>query len=219
MAQAQEVFERFRRSLKLELGVEPLESTRALADGLDSQNPATAHPRHNLPVASTRFIGRSRELRALNRQLANPDCRLLTVVALGGMGKTRLALELASQQTQRFDDGVWLVALAGVASPEQLVSSIASALGFTFAGPTNPKTRLLNYLRGKTLLLLLDNFEHLLEGAPLLEELLAQAPGLPTFWACASSPRAGCSSSTAFRSLFPKQGRPTRWSCAGPVGR
>ncbi|GIW26768.1 MAG: transcriptional activator [Meiothermus sp.] len=178
LAQAQEVFERFRRSLKLELGVEPLESTRALADGLDSQNPAAAHPRHNLPAASTRFIGRSRELRALNRQLANPDCRLLTVVGLGGMGKTRLALELASQQTQRFDDGVWLVALAGVASPEQLVSSIASALGFTFAGSTDPKTQLLNYLRGKTLLLLLDNFEHLLEGAPLLEELLTQAPGL-----------------------------------------
>ncbi len=182
LAQAQEVFERFRRSLKIELGVEPLESTRMLADGLRLPQttiaPAPRDPRHNLPAAGTRFVGRGRELRALARQLANPDCRLLTVVGLGGMGKTRLALELASQQIERFADGVWLVALAGVASPDQLVSSIANALGFSFAGPTDPKIQLLNYLRGKTLLLLLDNFEHLLEGAPLLEELLAQAPGL-----------------------------------------
>lgn len=181
-AQVQEVFERFRRSLKAELGVEPLESTRVLADGLRNPQttaaPAQHHPRHNLPAANTRFVGRGREIRALARQLANPDCRLLTVVGLGGMGKTRLALELASQQIARFPEGVWLVALAGAASPDQLVSSIASALSFTFAGPTDPKLQLLNYLRGKALLLLLDNFEHLLEGAPLLEELLSQAPGL-----------------------------------------
>lgn len=181
-AQAQGVFERFRRSLKAELGVEPLEATRALADSLHNAVTAvpveTAPPKHNLPTSSTRFIGRRRELRTLAQHLANPDCRLLTLVGLGGMGKTRLALELAAQQVERFPEGVWLVALAGVASPEQLVSSIASALGFTFAGPTDPKLQLLNYLRGKELLLLLDNFEHLLEGRPLLEELLAHTSGL-----------------------------------------
>ncbi|MCX7783801.1 MAG: AAA family ATPase, partial [Meiothermus sp.] len=179
--QAREVFERFRTRLKAELGVEPLESTRALAEGPPNRAalPAqAAPPQHNLPTPSTPFIGRRRELRTLAQHLANPDCRLLTLVGLGGMGKTRLALELAAQQVERFPEGVWLVALAGVASPEQLVSSIASALGFTFAGPTDPKLQLLNYLRGKALLLLLDNFEHLLEARALLEELLAQAGGL-----------------------------------------
>ncbi|GIW33531.1 tetratricopeptide repeat protein [Meiothermus sp.] len=181
-AQAQGVFERFRRSLKAELGVGPLEATRALADSLLNAGTAvpieTAPLKHNLPTSSTRFIGRRRELRTLAQHLANPDCRLLTLVGLGGMGKTRLALELAAQQVKCFPEGVWLVALEGVASPEQLVSSIAGALNFTFAGPTDPKLQLLLYLRSKALLLLLDNFEHLLEGAPLLEELLSQAPGL-----------------------------------------
>lgn len=180
--QAREAFERLRRGLEDELGVEPLESTQALADSLRLPQPAPPvvlpRARHNLPAAGTRFVGRKRELDALALELAKPDCRLLTVVGLGGMGKTRLALELAAQQTASFAEGVWLVQLAEVTRVDLLVSSLASALGLVFSGPTDPKLQLFNYLRGKAVLLLLDNFEHLIDGGLLLEELLGQAPQL-----------------------------------------
>lgn len=188
--QAKEVFERFRRALDDEMGVAPLESTQALADRLrvpELARPAAppaapavegARARHNLPAAGTRFVGRKHELDALARELGKPGCRLLTVVGLGGMGKTRLALELAAQQTEAYADGVWLVALAEITRPELLVSSVASALGLVFSGAADPKLQLVNYLRGKAVLLVLDNFEHLLDGALLLEELLSEAPQL-----------------------------------------
>jgi len=189
-AQASEAFERFRRGLEAGMGVEPLESTRALADSLrtpqapaDSLRIAQAGPsaepprvRHNLPASGTRFVGRKLEIDALARQLANPDCRLLTVVGLGGMGKTRLALEVAGQQVAAFPDGVWLVQLAEITRADLLVSSLASAVGLVFSGPSDPQLHLFSFLRGKQLLLLLDNFEHLIDGALVLEELLGQAP-------------------------------------------
>ena len=186
-ALAKEAFERFRRSLESEMGVEPLEATQALADCLRLPQPSAwpielqiepPRARHNLPAAGTRFVGRKRELAALAAKLANSECRLLTVVGLGGMGKTRLALELAAQQTAAFADGVWLVPLAEITRADLLVSSLGAALGLVFSGPVDPKLQLFNYLRGKAVLLLLDNFEHLLDGGLLLEELLNQAPQL-----------------------------------------
>lgn len=181
-SRAREVFEQLRRDLDRELGVEPLEATRALADALRSApagRPAEVpRARHNLPGHASRFFGRAPELQALARHLANPECRLLTVVGLGGMGKTRLALELAAQQIDAFADGVWLVPLAETTRADLLVPSIASAVGLVFSGSLDPRTQLLNYLRGKQLLLVLDNFEHLLDGRALLDELLHRAPGL-----------------------------------------
>ena len=183
-AQAQGAYEAFCRNLTRELEVEPLETTKALYESLRQSESEvfTTLPvkpaKHNLPTPTTRFIGRKHELAQLSATLAEPDCRLLTLVGLGGVGKTRLALELASGQLGTFADGVWFVPLAGVGSPDLLVSSIAGAVGLTFSGSSPPQTQLGNFLREKELLLLLDNFEHLLKGAMLLEELLETAPKL-----------------------------------------
>jgi predicted ATPase len=103
---------------------------------------------------------------------------LLTLTGLGGLGKTRLALELASTQCARFPDGVFFVPLVSLSLPEFIAPAIGSALGLMFSGSLDPKVQLLDYLRQKSLLLVLDNLEHLLEGVGLLAELLEQAPGV-----------------------------------------
>lgn len=178
---AEEAFERFRRELEAEMDVEPMEATRALAASL-RQAPVAAQERpparHNLPAPSSRFVGRARELETLSTQLSKAHCRLLTLVGLGGTGKTRLALELAGQQLAAFADGVWWVQLADVNRVDLLLPSLAAAVGLVFSGPADPKLQLVNYLRGKQALVLLDNFEQLVDSGPLLEELLSQAPKL-----------------------------------------
>jgi predicted ATPase len=98
------------------------------------------------------------------------------LVGPGGSGKTRLALETASRGVDRYTHGVWFVPLAPLASTEAIVPTIAQALGFAFYSGEEPKQQLLNYLRGKHLLLLLDNYEHLVEGAGIVAEVLRAAP-------------------------------------------
>jgi tetratricopeptide (TPR) repeat protein len=181
--QALDAYEAFRRLLKRELDVEPLETTRVLFESLSSSDlevvsVAVPRARHNLPAQTTRFVGRQRELAKLAALLEQPDCRLLTLVGLGGVGKTRLGLELVAKQLESYRDGVWFVPLAGVGSPDLLISSIAGALQLSFSGSGDPKEQLGDFLREKELLLLLDNFEHLVEGAVLLEELLEVAPAV-----------------------------------------
>lgn len=142
--------------------------------------PATAaqtEPKHNLPPQPTSFIGRNAELAKIKQLLeAASGCRLLTLLGPGGSGKTRLALEAAGQMLRAFPDGVYFVSLASVSEAEFIVSAIAQALGFTFSGNTEPKNQLLNYLREKKLLLVIDNFEHLLNGTALLADILNTAP-------------------------------------------
>src|SRR5262249_47315798 len=108
--------------------------------------------------------------------LLDPQCRLLTLVGPGGIGKTRLALESASAQRTCFPQGVWFVSLAAINAAEFLVPTIASALGATLSGPSEPKEQLLTYLSDKTMLLVLDNFEHLLDGVGLLVAILERVP-------------------------------------------
>jgi predicted ATPase len=130
-----------------------------------------------LPPQPTPFIGRQQELAEIRRLLqAEPACRLLTLVGPGGIGKTRLALAAAAAATDLFPHGVHFAGLAPVEAASFLVSAIAAAVGLTLSGDAQPETQLLNYLRQKKLLLLLDNFEHLLAGAPLLPEILNAAP-------------------------------------------
>jgi predicted ATPase/DNA-binding CsgD family transcriptional regulator len=123
----------------------------------------------------TPFFGRRQEMAEIGQLLANPDCRLLTLLGPGGMGKTRLAIELAYRQSDRFRDGVVFVPLQAVAAPELLVTAVADALGIVSSAQANPRTQLFTHLANKQLLLVLDNFEQLLDGAGLLPELLQAA--------------------------------------------
>lgn len=135
---------------------------------------------HGFPVYPTPFIGRDKELNEIAGLLADPSCRLLTLTGSGGMGKTSLALQAAAHQgaSATYADGVYIVPLQALTSPVFVIPAIANALMFSFYDDQNPKTQLLNYLREKRLLLVLDNFEHLLDARNLLLDMLERIPGV-----------------------------------------
>lgn len=135
----------------------------------------SAHP-HNLPPQPTPFFGREKELAEITELLEDPICQLLTLVGPGGIGKTRLALQAAAEKIEAFSYGVYFVPLASLSSANFLIPTIAESLKFSFYSREDPKVQLLNYLREKEMLLILDNFEHLVEGAGLLSDILAHAP-------------------------------------------
>jgi predicted ATPase/DNA-binding CsgD family transcriptional regulator len=142
------------------------------------------HPRHNLPALLTSFVNRDAERAMVLARLRDPACRLVTIAGAGGVGKTRLALEAAAQlipgrdDPPRFAHGVYLVSLVGLNADEALATSIASALGIGLSGPNSATIQVRNYLREKAMLLVLDNFEHLLSEAPYLSDLLQAGPEL-----------------------------------------
>ncbi len=167
-----------RRLLAEELGVEPSAETQALYERLKM---AGASPAHNLPPPATPFVGREQELVHLADYFSLPACRLISLVGLGGVGKTRLALQAGMGNLALFQHGVFFVSLTAVDTPTRVVNHIADALNFSFSGPAEPETQLLNFLRPRELLLILDNFEQLLPvngGVELLLSLLQAAPQL-----------------------------------------
>jgi len=126
----------------------------------------------------TRFVGRETELRDTERLLKHPDCRLLTLVGVGGVGKTRLAIQLAKDQQQIFAHGVWFVSLQPLQSGKQIASAVMDAVGVVPSGHDTPEYQLLQYLQAKKTLLLLDNLEHLLDGVGILTHIIQHAPGV-----------------------------------------
>jgi DNA-binding SARP family transcriptional activator/predicted ATPase len=133
----------------------------------------------DLAVQSTPFIGRQREQDQLTRLLTeDPHSRLVSVVGPGGVGKTRLALETASAVQEAFLDGVFTIPLTSLASADQILPAIAEQLNLRFQAAIGRKQQLFDYLHKKQVLLLMDNFEHVLSGAPLVAELLQTAPGV-----------------------------------------
>ncbi len=135
-----------------------------------------------LEVIATPFIGRSQEIIEIGARLDDPSCRLLTLVGPGGIGKTRLAEAVASHKRDAFPDGIFFVSLAPLNSAADLLTAIAQALPFAFQqDQRNPREQFFAYLHerhAQRLLLILDNFEHLLDGAEIVSEILAATDGL-----------------------------------------
>ena len=174
-------------ALESELGVPPSPKTTALADAIHNsqftvhhlQFPTPQAPPTNLPPPTTPLIGRENELAALAALLADPAHRLVTILGPGGMGKSRLALAAASEAMPHFANGVYLVELAALTAADDIPRAVADALGYLFQNDGRPPHRqLFDLLADRQILLLLDNFEHLLDGAGFVVALLENAPGL-----------------------------------------
>ena len=133
-----------------------------------------ADRKHNLPAQPTPFVGREAELAELGRLLAEPDVRLVTILGAGGMGKTRLVLEAAEAQLDSFTHGVFFVSLAPLQSADSIVPAVAKALDFSFYESSQPVQQLLDYLSRKDVLLVMDSYEHLLDGAGWVTEILKE---------------------------------------------
>lgn len=178
--QAMEQYQLCRVMLQKELGVEPSREITTLYKAIRSQSfpPPPSAPRwDNLPRQTTPFIGREAAQKTLDNILTNPEIPLITIHGPGGIGKTRLALQAALAQRTHFRDGVYFVRLGPLSDPEQIVPAIAAATGFYFyQSGEDQETQLFNFLRAKSMLLVLDNFEHLSVGAPLIADLLQAAP-------------------------------------------
>jgi predicted ATPase/DNA-binding SARP family transcriptional activator len=177
-------YARYRRILHQELGVEPSAETTALYERIYNAETSTpsnefpSPPSHNLPAQTTRLIGREAELAQLTDLLQQPAYRLITLSGAGGIGKTRLALQVASELLNDFADGVCFVALASVTEPALVLSLIAQALGVQESSAQPLLKSLIAHLRGRQLLLVLDNFEHVSAAAPFIADLLSAASQL-----------------------------------------
>lgn len=206
-AAARRQYEECKRLLATELDMAPAEETTALFEAIRSRSagvlksqtvvapqpvpqtspplptPLQPGPPQNLPVPATPFVGRVEEVAAIVERLRNPACRLLTLVGPGGIGKSRLALAAAQRllEGDREDvvrDGLFFVSLTAATSPNDIVPAIGQALGIQFSDDAQIRHQLLAYLAQKQLILVLDGFEQLLEGAELLSEILLAVPGV-----------------------------------------
>ena len=156
-------YEACRSVLGEELGVEPGEETKTLYErirnGTELESLSRTSP-HNLPSQLTPFVGRDAMMIAIDGWLQDPACRLLNLVGPGGSGKTRLAIEAGVDLLDDFEHGAFFVSLAALQSVVAIVPTIAQALSLSLHGGSEPLQQLLNYLSTKSLLLILDNFEH-----------------------------------------------------------
>jgi len=154
-------------------------TTPSSAASLPAQSINAPLRSHNLDAPTTPLIGRELELGELKRLFEDSDSRLVTVLGAGGMGKTHVAQEFARQHRDRTQEQVFFVALASLPAAEGLTTAIMDAIGYPLQPDgRSPEQQLFDYLQPKTLLLVLDNFEHLLAGVGLVNAILRVAPGV-----------------------------------------
>ena len=134
--------------------------------------------KHTLPEQLTSFVGREQEIAEISDLLAKDSCRLLTVVGPGGIGKTRLAIEAARQNANNYKYGVFFISLASITVPDFILPAVAESMGITLQthATVDPESQLFDFLADRNSLLVLDNFEHLIDSAGLLVDLLKRAP-------------------------------------------
>lgn len=189
-------YDRLVELLRAQMGESPDPETAALREKIARGRVAPARrppppygpaaPATNLPHPPSPLVGRRRELAAVTKALRGGATRLVTLTGPGGMGKTRLALEAAWKLRDGFPHGTWFVDLAPLTNASAVVPSIAAALGMQEAhGAPDRRARkrplieqLLDYLRGRRLLMVLDNFEHLLPAATVVADILGACPGV-----------------------------------------
>ncbi len=163
-------FETCRQRLAVELDVPPGPETMALYEQIKAGRhplttaslPIISPPPRQIPAQTTTFLGRKQEQLAIADCLQNPDCRMLTLVGPGGSGKTRLAIQAAADEVTNFEHGVFFVPLAALESAHNLPLAVAEGLNLALIGNKPPQTQLLDYMREKEMLLVLDNFEGLM---------------------------------------------------------
>lgn len=177
--------------IKNELGIPPQPETTRLYEAIVSGkfcgpyfthpiSPAAEQPRSapQLPVMPTPFIGRRAEVEQIKALIQEPTQRLITLTGPGGIGKTRLSIQVAEEVTDWFSDGVYFASLATTPTEEAIIPTLASVLDFSFYRDARPWQQLLDFLHAKQLLIVLDNFEHLLNACDLVLDILANAPGV-----------------------------------------
>lgn len=151
--------------------------------------PDAASVRNNLPAQTTSFVGRDEEIGMLVNLVTDPDIRLVTILAPGGMGKTRLGLEVSNRllsntpqslgHKQLFADGVFFLSLASISTGDSILTVLAETVGYVFQQDgRSVRQQVLDYLHEKHMLLLFDSFEHLLDAAALINDILQYAPGV-----------------------------------------
>jgi predicted ATPase/DNA-binding SARP family transcriptional activator len=182
-ADALAAYQQARQTLVQELGIEPGPELRLLERQILNQDPALAPPgleaaAARLPAPPTPLLGRANELAGVRDLLLDDDVRLVTLTGTGGSGKTRLALEAARAAAPAFAGGTYFVGLAPLADPELVLSTLARAVGVSEASGVALEDSLASRLAGRPTLVLLDNFEHLLPGAPALGRLLSASPAV-----------------------------------------
>lgn len=189
--EALDAYEAFADALSREVDGVPEAETARLVEQVRSGGPPLDDPfgavereeratrvTGGLPVMATAFVGREEEIRDISGRLGDGEHRLLTLVGPGGIGKTRLAVEVATRMEKAFAAGADFVGMETVATEEGMVTAVAGALGVAPVGGERPRDQLLEHVRTRRSLLVLDNMEHLLEHLGLVTDLLAAGPGL-----------------------------------------
>jgi predicted ATPase/DNA-binding SARP family transcriptional activator len=180
-ADALAVYQDLRRRLVEELGVEPSDATRALHRRVLEQDPTLAPVETdrptNLPRRGTALVGREQAIDAVAEALRSAP--LVTLVGVGGVGKTRLAIEVAGRERDRFADGAWLAELAPLADGGSVAPAVAAALQMQQRHATTIEQTVVEYFATRSLLLVLDNCEHVLDAAAgLVQRIVAECPGV-----------------------------------------